>query len=270
MIRTLWRSLEAVHAMIYFAPQADRRYAEAGLDRAGGYFASRAAALGEASAEVVISTFYNFNPELVKARIPQAWEKITPQRMLELRLAAADEALAPVLPDDLKEITELAKRAATRATEMMHGRTLFAAHAGLPWPEETRLQLWHAQTLLREFRGDGHLAALLRHNITGIEALVLHSAEGDYPAETLRRTRGWSEEQWAATVSDLQERGLVNDEQVLTDKGWELRRSIEDETDHMNAPAYDVLSEQEKQRYVELAAPLSQAVVNSGLLPARR
>ena len=270
MIRTLWRSLEAVHAMIYFAPQADRRYAEAGLDRAGGYFASRAAALGEASAEVVISTFYNFNPELVKARIPQAWEKVTPQKMLELRLAAADEALRPILPDDLKEITELARRAAVRATEMMHGRTLFAAHASLPWPEETLLQLWHAQTLLREFRGDGHLAALLRHNITGIEALVLHAAEGDIPAETLRRTRGWSEEKWAETVADLQQRGLVDDEHMLTEKGRELRQSIEDETDHMNAPAYDVLSEQEKRRYVELGAPLSKAVVDSGLVPVRR
>ncbi|MFS8098761.1 hypothetical protein LFM09_16645 [Lentzea alba] len=270
MIRTLWRSLEAVHAMIYFAPAADRRYAEAGLDRAGGYFASRAAALGNVGAEVVISTFYNFNPQLVRARIPQAWEKITPQKMLELRLEAADESLKPVLPDDLKEITELAKRAAERSKEMLHGRTLFAAHASLPWPEETHLQLWHAQTLLREFRGDGHLAALLRHNITGIEALVLHAAEGDYPAETLRRTRGWPEEKWAETVEDLQSRGLVNDEQALSEKGWELRRRIEDETDDMNAPAYDVLSEQEKQRYVELAAPLSKAVVDSGLLPGRR
>ena len=93
--------------MIYFAPEADRRYTAAGLDRAGGYFASRAAALGEASAEVVVSTFYNFHPVLVRARIPQAWEKVTPQQMLAMRLEAADETLKNVLPDDLKEITEL-------------------------------------------------------------------------------------------------------------------------------------------------------------------
>jgi helix-turn-helix protein len=270
MIRTLWRSLEAVHGMIYFTPEADRRYAEVGLDRAGGYFASRSAALGEASAEIVISTFYNFNPELVKARIPQAWEKVTPQKMLELRLEAAGAALKPILPDDVKEITELARRAAVRATEMLSGRTLFAAHASLPWPDETHLQLWHAQTLLREFRGDGHLATLLRHNISGIEAVVLHAAEGVIPAETLRRTRGWSEEQWAETAEDLQRRGLLNDEQALTEKGAELRRGMEEETDHMMAPAYDVLSEQEKQRYVELAAPLSQMVVDAGLVPPRR
>src|SRR5689334_13222488 len=216
MIRSLWRSLEAVHAMIYFAPEAESRYAAAGLDRPGGYFASRSAALGKASAEIVISTFYNFNPALIRARIPAAWEKVTPEQMLQLRLEAAEEALRKVLPDDLKEITELARRAAERATEMLHGRTLFAAHASLPWPDDTLLQLWHAQTLLREFRGDGHLAALLRHNLTGIEALVLHAAEGDIPAETLRKTRGWSEEKWAETTEDLRGRGLVNEEQALS------------------------------------------------------
>ncbi|SER81856.1 hypothetical protein SAMN05216188_1162 [Lentzea xinjiangensis] len=270
MIRTLWRSLEAVHAMIYFVPEADSRYRDAGLDRPGGYFASRAAALGEASAEVVISTFYNFNPALVRARVPRVWETVSPQRVLELRLAAADEALGKVLPDDLEEINELARRAAERSAEMLHGRTLFAAHASLPWPDEPRLRLWHAQTLLREFRGDGHLAALLRHNITGLEALVLHAAEGDYAAETLRKTRGWSEEEWAGTAEDLRARGLVGDDGLLTAAGRELRQSIEDETDAMNAPAYDVLSEQEKQRFVELAAPLSKAVVDAGMVPGRR
>ncbi|MFD4672715.1 hypothetical protein ACFWNN_23520 [Lentzea sp. NPDC058450] len=270
MIRTLFRSLEAVHGMIYFSPEAEARYAGVGLDRPGGYFASRAAALGAVGAEVVIATFYNFNPEIVRARIPQAWEKVSPQRMLELRWEAADEALAKVLPDDLKEINDLARRAAERSTEMLHGRPLFAAHAALEWPEEPRLRLFHAQTLLREFRGDGHLAALLRHNITGIEALVLHVATGDYPADVLRKTRAWSQEQWDETVRDLQDRGLVNDEQLLTEQGRELRQGIEDDTDRMAAPAYDVLSDEEKQRFVELAAPLSKAVVEAGMIPGRR
>ncbi|ANZ42116.1 hypothetical protein BBK82_45480 [Lentzea guizhouensis] len=270
MIRNLWRSLEAVHAMIYFVPQADSRYAQVGLDRAGGYFASRAAALGAVSGEVVVATFYNFNPALVKARIPAAWEKVTPEQMLALRLEAVEEALRPVLPDDLEEITGLATRAAQRSTELAFGRTLFAAHAGLEWPEDTLLRLWHAQTLLREFRGDGHLAALLQEGLTGIEALVLHAASGEVPAETLRKTRGWSEEQWAATTEDLRQRGLVTAEGTLTEAGRELRQRVEDNTDRMNAPAYDVLSEQEKQRYLQLGAPLSQAVLAAGLLPGKR
>lgn len=270
MIRTLWRSLEAVHAMIYFAPEAQARYEAAGLDRASGYFASRAAALGRVGPEVVISTFYNFNPDMVRACIPAAWEKVSPERMVELRLEAAGEALKKVLPDDVKEITELARRAAERSQEMLSGRTLFAAHAGLAWPEEPQLQLWHAQMLLREFRGDGHLAALLQEGVTGIEALVLHAGEGEYAAETLRRTRGWPEQKWAETVEDLRARGLLTAEQTLSEQGWELRRRIEDNTNRMAEPAYDVLSEQEKQRFVELAAPLSKAVVEAGMLPTRR
>lgn len=270
MIRNLFRSLEAVHGMIYFVPEADTRYATAGLDRAGGYFASRAAAMGAVGADVVIATFYNFNPALVRARIPAAWEKVSPERMLQLRWEAADEALRKVLPDDLDEITGLAKRAAERAKDLPFGRTLFAAHASLPWPDDTLLQLFHAQTLLREFRGDGHLAALLRHNITGIEALVLHVATGTIPADTLRKTRGWSEEEWAATVEDLRSRGLVGEDQLLTEKGRELRDGIEDETDRMAAPAYDVLSDEEKERFVALATPLSKAIVAAGLVPGRR
>ncbi|MGZ3146803.1 SCO6745 family protein [Lentzea chajnantorensis] len=270
MIRNLWRSLEAVHAMIYFAPQAARRYTEAGLDRPGGYFASRAAALGPVPAEVVIATFYNFNPELVRACVPAVWEKVTPARMIELRTEAVEEALRPVLPEDLTEITALARRAAERSAEMPFGRTLFAAHASLPWPEDTLLQLWHAQTLLREFRGDGHLAALLQEGLTGLEALVLHAASGEVSGEALRKTRGWSQEQWAQTAEVLRERGLVTAEQALTDAGRELRQRVEDNTDRMNAPAYDVLGDAERQRYVELGAPLGKAVLEAGLLPGRR
>ncbi|SDF31518.1 hypothetical protein SAMN05216553_10153 [Lentzea fradiae] len=270
MIRTLFRSLEPVHGMIYFAPEADTRYASAGLDRPSGYFASRAAAMGPVGSEVVVATFYNFNPALVRACIPQAWEKVTPEQVLRLRWEAADEALRKVLPGDLDEITGLAKRAAERAKDMPHGRPLFAAHASLPWPDDTLLQLFHAQTLLREFRGDGHLAALLRHNISGIEALVLHVATGTYPASVLRKTRAWSEEQWAATVEDLRSRGLVGEDDLLTDRGRELREGIEDDTDRMAAPAYDVLSDEEKERFVALASPLGKAVVEGGLLPGRR
>ena len=86
----------------------------------------------------------------------------------------------------------------------------------------------------------------------------------------MRKTRAWSEEQWGATVADLRQRGLIGEDQLLTEKGRELRQGIEDDTDRMAAPAYDVLSDQEKARFVELATPLSKAVVEAGLVPARR
>jgi helix-turn-helix protein len=83
------------------------------------------------------------------------------------------------------------------------GRPLFAAHASLEWPSEPHLQLWHAATLLREHRGDGHVAALQRE------------------------CRGGSVEEWDAAVLGLRERGLVDDAGGFTHAGRALRDGIE-------------------------------------------
>ncbi|MGA5899223.1 helix-turn-helix domain-containing protein [Streptomyces venetus] len=91
--RAAWRRLEPVHAMIYFTPEARRRYAELGLSGRAGYFAFRSAAFGRASAELVISTFYNFNPDVVRQAVDGVWETATPQQALDARYAAAGEAL---------------------------------------------------------------------------------------------------------------------------------------------------------------------------------
>lgn len=274
LTRALWRSLEAVHGMIYFAPEAEKRYAEVGLDRPSGYFASRAAAFGPTGAEPVIATFFNFNPALVRMAIPAAWEKVSPGELVRKRREAADEALRRGLPGfvgtpHVQEAAELARRAAGRASEMLHGRPLFAAHVTLPWPDEPHLVLWHAQTLLREFRGDGHLAALLLEGLSGLEALVVHAASGEVPAESLRRTRGWSREQWDEAVEGLRAKGVVEDG-VLTGRGKELRQRIEERTDEMAAPAYDTLSDQEQARLVELGKPLSKALMDAGMVPVIR
>ena len=83
------------------------------------------------------------------------------------------------------------------------GRPLFAAHAALPWPEAPHLALWHAATLYREFRGDGHVACLTVDGIDGCEAHVLAAGAGQLPGSVLREYRGWSDEEWAAAVERL-------------------------------------------------------------------
>jgi hypothetical protein len=158
--RKTWRTVEPLHGMIYFAPESGQSYARLGLEGTSGYFASRSAAMGAVGAETVIATFYNFNPDLVRAAIPSAWAASSPAAILEARLEAADAALRRMLGDavtseEMGRAAGLARRAAERAGERYEGRPLFAAHAGLPWPEQPHLVLWHAQTLLREFRGDG-------------------------------------------------------------------------------------------------------------------
>ncbi len=278
LARETWRLTEPLHGMIYFAPEAAERYAAIGLHgRHMGYFPSRAAALGTPTAEVVIATFYNFNPALVRRAIPAAWQIADPATVLAARLASADAALRRALGTDVDcpevaEAAELAGRAARAALDHLSGRPLFAAHATLDWPEQPHLALWHALTLLREFRGDGHIAALTAEGVSGLEALVGHAATGDVPAAALQTTREWSAEDWAAAVVTLQERGLIAPGEALafTEAGKAQRQWIEDRTDTLSLPAYGALGVEGCTRLGELARPLSRAVVAAGLLPLRR
>lgn len=277
LARRTWRLGEPVHAMIYFAEEGPEQYAKIGLrGRAMGYFASRSAAFGRPSADVVIATFCNFSPDLVRQVIPAAWDLAEPADVLAARLAAVDGALRRALGDavtsaEVAEAAELAGRAATAACEYTEGRPLFAAHATLDWPDEPHLALWHALTLLREFRGDGHIAALLVEGVTGIEALIGHCATGDLTAQALRGSRAWSEQQWDAAVAGLRAKGIVaqGDELTLTDAGKAQRQWIEDRTDVLSLPAYSALGVDGCTRLGELTRPLSRAIVGAGLLPTR-
>ncbi|MEU6589934.1 hypothetical protein ABZ923_12060 [Streptomyces sp. NPDC046881] len=254
--------------MIYFAPEARRRYADLGLSGRAGYFASRSAAFGRASADLVISTFYNFNPGFVRKAIDGAWDAATPQQVLDARHAAASEALRRAEIHELPalgEVVALTRRAVEAACEHVQGRPLFAAHAALPWPEEPVLQLWHAQTLLREFRGDGHVACLLSEGLGGLESLILHAATGEVPVDFLKASRAWPADEWADTAERLRSRGLL-DGDALSPEGGRLRQHIEDRTDRLALPAYAALGDADCERLAELASPFGRKVVDAGLL----
>src|ERR1039458_2739083 len=208
LARKMWRTLEPYHGIIYFTPHAAAAYAQLGIEGRDGYFASRAAPLGPVSAEVVIATFYNFHPGLVRHAIPGAWEKASPAQILEARLAAADLALREILgdrieSDEVVRAAMLAEGAAPAAP--IAGRPLFAAHAALAWPDPPHLALWHAITLLREFRGDGHIAAL----VTAVDPQTLAvgsetEANCDDPAvfgETVGIVDGYPSHSNDATIS---------------------------------------------------------------------
>ena len=171
LARRAHRVLEPIHTLIYFVPEGGERYAALGVTGGmRGYFASRSAALGVVPAEVVVATFYNFSPTHVAKAIPSVWEATTPEQVLAARLDAVDAALQRLLGDavpseEMAEAAGLAREAAESADVV--GRPLFAAHASLPWPEQPHLALWHAATLLREHRGDGHIAALVLAGLSG-------------------------------------------------------------------------------------------------------
>ena len=272
--RKTWRTMEPIHGLIYFAPEAVEAYEAIGITRdPGGYFASRAAAMGPVPAEVVIATFFNFNPDFVRRSIPWAWSVATPSQILEARLSAADSALRNRLGDvladvDVEEAATLARRAAEAACERPEGRPLFAGHASLPWPDDPLLVLWHAATLLREFRGDGHIAAMTVEGVTGLEALIIHGATGDVPPSTLRSSRSWPRDDWAAGEERLRSRGWLDTDRALTEAGRAHRQWVEDRTDELAAPAYEPLGEDGCERLRALCRPLSRAIVDAGAFGA--
>jgi hypothetical protein len=260
------RTLEPVHGMIYFVPEALEAYTEAGLvGRQMGYFASRSAAFGPVTAGTVVATFFNFNPDLVGRSIPTAWTLASPGRILGARIEAADRALRRMLGDavrsaEMREAAELARRA-TRGCRP-EGRPLYAAHADLEWPpdSEAHLVLWHAQTLLREFRGDGHVASLLAEGVSGIESLVVHEATGDVPPGVLQASRDWSDEEWALAEDRVRERGWIDHAGSMTEVGRRARDEVEKLTDRLALTCWEQLGEVACTRLRELVRPWSRTI----------
>jgi len=230
--------------------------------------------MGAVGAETVIATFYNFRPDLVRGAMAGVWDIAPPHAVLQAREEAADTALRRMLgvvvdSPEMERAALLVRRAAERATERCAGRPLFAGHAGLPWPATPHLVVWHAQTLLREFRGDGHLAALITNDLDPVEALVMHAASGEVPVPFLRGTRGWTDAEWEDGVARLRRRGWlapgVGDDQPLSlsDEGAAVRQAIEDRTDELALYPYEALSEEECDELRALVRPFSRAVVDA-------
>ncbi len=267
--RKTWRTLEPIHGAIYFAAEAREEYQAAGLDDLmTGYFASRSAPMGAVSAEVVMATFFNFDPELVRRSMNDVWGRVTPTEMLAARLRGADRMIRThagsfVGSAEVAEAADLARAAALAACERPEGRPLFAGHASLPWPDESHLVLWHAQSLLREYRGDGHISALTVEGLDGCEALVTHAAAGDVSSDILRATRQRSGDDWLAAEERLRERGWLDSDLAFTDLGRERRDWIEARTDQLAAAPYDAIGPDGCARLRELCRPVSHAMTGA-------
>jgi hypothetical protein len=262
--RKLARTANPYPSIIFLVAEAETAAAAAGLPRGPmGYFAGRAAPMGAVPAEVVIATFYNFQPALVRSCIPAAWSFTTPAALLAHRLAATDSALRRVLGDAVVTGPEMAEAAGLARTAALacqpEGRALFGGHASLPWPAEPHLELWHALTLLREHRGDGHLMALQLAGYSGCEALLMHVAVGGVPRAFVG-TRAWAPEQWAAAADSLRSRGLIDADEVATEAGRAHREAVEEHTDQLSVPPLTAIGTDGCLRLRELVRPWSVAI----------
>ncbi|WP_199439616.1 SCO6745 family protein [Umezawaea beigongshangensis] len=255
----MWVRFETYHDVTYFTPESLAANAATG-SRGGwaGYFGTRAAPLGAASPELVTALFYTFHPAKVARAVPAVWATASPQRYLEARLAGADAALRRMLGDDVTgpEVAEAAALAREAAeVTCTAGRPLAAANRALPWPEEPHLVLWQACTVLREARGDGHVAALVAAGIGPCEALVLFGADTGLDAEYLRGARGWPEASWQRARHALADRGLFYG--GLTSAGAALRADVERRTDEVAEQPWTSLGARHTERLRVLLTPLT-------------
>jgi hypothetical protein len=267
--RALWRVMEPYHAVVYFAPGVKSAFEDLGLSGFWrGYFASRAAPMGPVPAEVVIATFYNFHPDMVRWAMSETWSRADPAAVTATRLHLADRTLRAWLGDeaiksaDVVEASELARRAAEAASPL--GRPLFAGYTALESPEEPHLLLWHAATLLREHRGDGHVSALVGEQVDGCEANVLSAASGASTSELQRASRQWPDDEWEAAADRLRGRGWLDDDTALTSAGASAKQVVENRTDELATPPLAALDESEQDRLVAIFDRVSRAIVDAG------
>ncbi|QUQ71280.1 SCO6745 family protein [Kutzneria sp. CA-103260] len=268
--RRMWKLYEPYHGVTYFAPEA-RAATDALGCRGGwmGYFGLRAAPLGPVSPEIIAAIFYNFKLERVARSIPTAWTIATPEQFLEARLAGVDAGLRAilgddVLSDDMIEASQLAQRAALATP--IGGRPLAAANVALPWPDPPHLVLWHATTILRESRGDGHVSALVAAGLDPVETLVAFAADRDTAdQEGWEHWRGWNLDDWAAAQRRLRERGLLDKENRITADGSRARHDVETRTDDAAELPWQVLGNAGTERLAVLMTGFLRRIVAAGV-----
>jgi hypothetical protein len=267
----MWQRYEPVHAVTYFAPEC--RAATDALGMRGfwmGYCATRCAPLGEVPPEVATAVFYNFHPDRARRALPDAWRLASAEKCLQARLDGMDAVLRRLYGDTLSspaivEAAELAGLAA-RAADCA-GRVLAAANQALPWPSEPHLALWHATTILREHRGDGHNAVLIARQISPIQAHLLKAGAGESEGATLRVHRSWPAEEWDAEVDGMRAAGLLDEAGGLTAAGLAVHEDVEAATDAAAEQPWRSLGVVGTERLAQLLTPLARIVFESGTFP---
>jgi hypothetical protein len=284
--RRMWTLFEPVHAIVYFSAEARSELEQAGLRGFWrGYFAGRAAPLGEIGPAPVTAAFFTFAPSMVARALPGVWQLISPASALAVRSAAAVSALRRLLGASAANdsasgasasgasasgasASGVAAPSVAEAADLLlrvadsldcSGRVLAAANAALPSPGEPLARLWHAATLLREHRGDGHFAALVAAGVDGCEALVLRAGHDENFRAQLQPLRGWTDEDWEQAAARLTERGWLDPAGRVTPEGASAHRAVEAATDLAAARPWALLGADGTEELEALLAPIARA-----------
>ncbi len=267
--RRLYDLTEPISLVNFFSPEPHDAMVALGFRTYwDGYFAGRSAPLGRVPALVVHAAFYSFADGEAARHIPKVWETTTPEAAHAAREHGCVAALRRILGDlaatpGLARAAELLAKASTSAPT--EGRVMYAGLRALPVPAEPLARLWHAANMLREHRGDGHIAALVSERIGGTEAHVLNAlGSGIYPAETFGRIHHLPKARLSEVMDGLRDRGILDASGHLTDAGRATRARIESLTDALAESPYDGLEPRELDQLVALLAPIHDRLEATG------
>jgi hypothetical protein len=196
----------------------------------------------------------------VARHIPKVWRTTTPEAAIAARQAGCVKALRRILGDhvdapEFARATHLLTKAATSAP--FEGRPMYAALCAIPIPDEVVARLFHAASLLREHRGDGHIAALMVEGVGGLEAHVLFALYMGMPAEKFGRIHHLPSAQLAAVIDGMRDRGLIGADGWLSEPGRSVKQRVEELTDDLAARPYESLEPDELDELVAALEPLA-------------
>jgi Helix-turn-helix family len=262
----LHKSTTTFHLLGYFSPEIGQRFKTHGLDDFTTYFAARAAPMGAVTPEVTAATFYNFNPAVVSMLTSDVWEKITPAEAVALRHEAITSALSGAA-EALNE-SELDEAIATTQEIVdsltFGGRALAAGTASVPLPDDKATRLWQLVAIIREWRGDNHIALLVTAGLDAVECLVMDAVVAKGTTSFLKTTRGWSDEEWGEATARLHKRGLVSEDGTPTQDGIDMRLGIESATDDADMPLWDLVGEKRALDLHESLKKVIAALIEDG------
>jgi hypothetical protein len=224
-----------MHAV--WSPDTNAALAGHGLDFFTGYLCGRAAPLGPVPGAVVAATFAVFEPGLVDQLWVAGRQKVGLDELTATRDAATAASLRAVLAPVADE-DEVA-RAAGRLEDAVDGldgtgRVLFSALRARPRPTDPFERLWRATDLVREHRGDSHVAACVAAGLDPVRMNVLTEVWVGYPVGEYSGTRAWPAPRQAAAVAALEADGLLADGRI-TPAGRSFRDAVETATDTAQA-----------------------------------
>ena len=263
-------AINLAHRFIYFVPEAAEEYAALGITGRGGYLGSRSAPMGPVTEPVVLATFYNFSPAAVASGdIASVWRTASPEALQAARFRAAARAFDRVgyhpSTDQLAAARAIVDRICAAADYA--GRPLAAANAAVALPDDPRVALWQQLTVIREWRGDAHIAVLVAAAVGPCECNVLQVGSGRM-AKRFAGTRQWSDEDWTRAVARLHARGWVNDDESLTADGTAGREQIEEDTDRLCTQLWDGVPDEAGAQLIELIAPINDLMTAAGTYAA--